>query len=725
MRLSGPGFLVTAVMAGNFVNFLFNAILGRTLSLEQFSLITLASTLWFFITIFINSLSSATTNRTAYLSAKKGAAIALGFRSFMAKKSIKLALILVIIWSLLIPVFSKVFHSSDYLLFLSITPAILFGVFSAIVSGYFIGTEIFKNSALILLSESASKLLITFIFIALGLFNHVYLAIPLSVFCAFCTAYYLISKQKGNKNVIYNYIFPRKLLTATFFTIFSSVVFLSVDVLLARHFLSTKDSGSYALLSLVGKMVFLLGSLLNVFILTSASRDTGLKKNTSINFYKILGGTSLLTFFAFISLGIFGGILVPLLFGAKTSTITRFLLPYTAGIAAFTIANALATYHLAKQQYIFAANGILSTLIAVIGILIMHKSLNNFVLVIVFASFVYLGINTICHFLSKLIENFIQNRSIQKIHRVRDGANSPLSVSICVPAYNEEKNIAHILEALLKQKTKHITINKIVVISSGSTDKTDDIVNIFKQSYKKVHLIREEVRRGKASAINKFLKLADDPVVVVESADTIPHSWTIERLCRPFLINPEIGLTGGAPIPVNDENTFTGYLVHTWWWFHRNIPRFGEIIAFRNILPGISNKTAVDEAFIQAKMIQMGLKAVHVDNAIIRNKGPLTVRDLIKQRRRIFNGHSRLQAKEGVRIDNMSRSSIKLLFIYKPRSIKHFFWLIGGIGIEVYARMLGLYDQKFKKVNPFVWETARTTKNVTKPQNNVNNRHAI
>ena len=22
---------------------------------------------------------------------------------------------------------------------------------------------------------------------------------------------------------------------------------------------------------------------------------------------------------------------------------------------------------------------------------------------------------------------------------------------------------------------------------------------------------------------------------------------------------------------------FLGFIIHTWWWFHRNIPRFGEI----------------------------------------------------------------------------------------------------------------------------------------------------
>lgn len=291
-----------------------------------------------------------------------------------------------------------------------------------------------------------------------------------------------------------------------------------------------------------------------------------------------------------------------------------------------------------------------------------------------------------------------------------------LSVSICIPAYNEGKNISHILRALLNQQTKRIVINKIVVVSSGSTDNTESVTRKFQKSDSRIHLICQRVRAGKAAAINAFLKTVDDSVVVIESADTIPLPNTIELLCVPFLENDQIGMTGGAPIPLNDEDTFIGSIVHTWWWFHRHIPRFGEIIAYRNLLPQISPTTAVDEAYIQAKLIQLGFKAVHVDTAVINNKGPETLGDLIKQRRRIFNGHSRLFESEGVKINNMTKSSLKLLFTYRPKSFKHFHWLLAGIAFEFYARLLGAYDIKVKKLNPFVWDTATTTKYLSKHQ---------
>lgn len=291
--------------------------------------------------------------------------------------------------------------------------------------------------------------------------------------------------------------------------------------------------------------------------------------------------------------------------------------------------------------------------------------------------------------------------------------NKKLNVSICVPAYNEGKNIHKILFALHRQRTDKITINKIIVVSAGTADNTNKIVLLFCEKYSNFHLIREAVRNGKAAAINTFLKYVDDEIVVIESADTIPEPDAIEKLCEPFLYDAKIGMTGGAPIPLNDPNTFLGYIIHSWWWFHRNIPRFGEIIAYRNILKDISPTTAVDEAFIQAKLIQRGYKVVHIDEARVRNKGPETVQDLVKQRRRIFNGHARLCAEEGVQINNMTKSSIKLLlFEYQMHSLKEFIWFLGGIAIEIYARLLGLYDTRFKKLNPYIWDIASTTKNL-------------
>jgi glycosyltransferase involved in cell wall biosynthesis len=50
-------------------------------------------------------------------------------------------------------------------------------------------------------------------------------------------------------------------------------------------------------------------------------------------------------------------------------------------------------------------------------------------------------------------------------------------VGIC--AYNEEKTIGGLLSSLLNQSLSNFIINKIIVVASGCTDRTEDIVREF------------------------------------------------------------------------------------------------------------------------------------------------------------------------------------------------------------------------------------------------------
>ena len=86
----------------------------------------------------------------------------------------------------------------------------------------------------------------------------------------------------------------------------------------------------------------------------------------------------------------------------------------------------------------------------------------------------------------------------------------------------------------------------------------------------------------------------------MESADTLPEPTTIERLLEPMCGNPDIGMTGGHPVPINDKSTFMGYAVHLLWQLHHQIaikkPKLGELTAFRRVFYRIPYDSAVDEA---------------------------------------------------------------------------------------------------------------------------------
>ena len=80
-----------------------------------------------------------------------------------------------------------------------------------------------------------------------------------------------------------------------------------------------------------------------------------------------------------------------------------------------------------------------------------------------------------------------------------------LVVSIGIAAFNEEKNIKRLLDSIRSQKLKKVKIGEILIISSGSTDKTNNIISTYQKRLKKIRLITQSRRLGKASAVNLIL----------------------------------------------------------------------------------------------------------------------------------------------------------------------------------------------------------------------------
>jgi cellulose synthase/poly-beta-1,6-N-acetylglucosamine synthase-like glycosyltransferase len=292
-----------------------------------------------------------------------------------------------------------------------------------------------------------------------------------------------------------------------------------------------------------------------------------------------------------------------------------------------------------------------------------------------------------------------------------------LDCSIGIMAYNEENTIGPLLQVLIQQQCKHIIINEIVVVASGCTDRTEDIVREFSQKDNRIKLLIQRERKGKASAINMFLLKTTSEIIVLSSADILPEHDAIERLVIPFQ-NTKIGMTGGRATPINPKDTFMGFTVHLLWELHHEIslehPKLGEVIAFRKIFDQITEETAVDEAYIESCILKSGLQLCYVPEAIIRNKGAETAKDFIKQRRRIAAGHLHLKHTTTHQVSTRSPMRIiKLLLKKIPREPKYILWSIGAMALEAWARFLGYIDIFLHK-NPVIWPIAKTTKKMDK-----------
>jgi cellulose synthase/poly-beta-1,6-N-acetylglucosamine synthase-like glycosyltransferase len=293
-----------------------------------------------------------------------------------------------------------------------------------------------------------------------------------------------------------------------------------------------------------------------------------------------------------------------------------------------------------------------------------------------------------------------------------------ISCSIGIFAHNEEANILHLLEAISAQRLSRVEIREIIVVSSASTDATDDMVRSFAADHPQVRLLTQARREGKSSAINLFMQEASEDILVVISGDVIPARDTIEILVSAFE-DPMIGATGGRPVPVNPHDSFIGYAVNLLWRLHHHMamisPKLGEMIAFRNVMDGIPRESAVDEASIEAIIKAEGLKLKYFPKAIIQNKGPENTKDFIKQRRRIQNGHLWLKQKQHYQVASQDKAILlKLLKREMRDNPRDIMKIMGVVALEVYCRLLGSWDFFIRGKNPFVWDISHSTKALKK-----------
>lgn len=288
-----------------------------------------------------------------------------------------------------------------------------------------------------------------------------------------------------------------------------------------------------------------------------------------------------------------------------------------------------------------------------------------------------------------------------------------LDLSMGIMAYNEAKNIGRLLENINTQTFRHGVLREIIVVASGCTDDTVEIVRGYARSDPRIRLLVQKQREGKASAVNLFISRASGEVLILESGDTVPAEGALDLLVAPFE-DDRVGMTGARPIPVDPTDTFTGHCTHLLWALHHAIalqtPKLGELVAFRRLVTDIPADTAVDEASVEAAILAAGLDLRYVPEAVVHNKGPGTVRDLVRQRRRIAAGHRHLKRSRGYRVSTHSPLRIlKALARHRQRPSR-MVWTIGAVLLEVWSRLLGTWDLVVLKRNPVVWKMARTTK---------------
>ena len=124
-----------------------------------------------------------------------------------------------------------------------------------------------------------------------------------------------------------------------------------------------------------------------------------------------------------------------------------------------------------------------------------------------------------------------------------------MSVSVIMPALDEERNILDAIDNTLNSFINFSINGEIVVVNDGSTDKTSDLVNEEMKKNKQVRLIEHETPQGIGASFWDGVDNAHGDIVVLLPGDNENDSVEIFRYCKllehvdiviPFVFNKEV-----------------------------------------------------------------------------------------------------------------------------------------------------------------------------------------
>ena len=146
------------------------------------------------------------------------------------------------------------------------------------------------------------------------------------------------------------------------------------------------------------------------------------------------------------------------------------------------------------------------------------------------------------------VRNAGSRGSRSRVRPVAQADVAVLTLTVVIPAHNEERDLGNTLASLLRQT---VAPDRIIVVDDGSTDRTSEIAAGYP-----VEVVRNEVPLGnKARVVNYVAPSIDTDLIINIDADTILADDYIELVKVPFA-DPKVAIAAGIVMTSKPKGIF-------------------------------------------------------------------------------------------------------------------------------------------------------------------------
>jgi len=198
------------------------------------------------------------------------------------------------------------------------------------------------------------------------------------------------------------------------------------------------------------------------------------------------------------------------------------------------------------------------------------------------------------------------------------------SVSVVVVIRNEEQVLERKLENLLTLDYPAELI-QLVVVSDGSTDRTEMILHEYASS-PSVNVVLNQLSRGKASALDDALEIAQGDVVVFTDARQRIEPCALRLLLENF-VDPQVGCVSGELMLGDPKTGEPGEGLGLYWKVEKRIRELesasGSVVgatgAFyairRDLFAPLPPGTILDDVYLPMQVARQGFRVVFDNRA--------------------------------------------------------------------------------------------------------------
>ena len=232
---------------------------------------------------------------------------------------------------------------------------------------------------------------------------------------------------------------------------------------------------------------------------------------------------------------------------------------------------------------------------------------------------------------------------IEKLRPDRDlPPDAPPSVSVLIPAHNEEGVIVQTVSSVLASDFPQL---HVIVVDDGSSDSTGALLDAHFGQDRRVRIIHQ-VNRGKSAALNRAMAEAQTEILVTIDADTEIEPDAISKLLRHFG-DPKIGAVAGNVKVGNRSRWLTRWQALEYITSQNMEKRAFDLLNCITVVPGalgawrkkaideaggITADTVAEDADLTLAIRRLGWQIGYDEEAIAWTEAPETPGQLIRQR---------------------------------------------------------------------------------------------